>query len=61
LPDDASEIDPGALEEPGAALVRYLSSADGVQQKGIYQLDLIGETVGTEESTWGRIKALYRE
>lgn len=61
LPDDAGEVDPGALEEPAAALVRYLSSANGVEQRGIYQLDLVGGTIDVEEATWGRIKAMFKD
>ena len=58
------EIDLPDIPSPGTAgaLMRYsMHSSSGMEQRVIVQVDLIGGTVKTEPSTWGKVKALYRE
>jgi hypothetical protein len=46
---------------PGAVFVRFVSYYSGLRHRGIIQVDLAsGTTVTVEESTWGKVKALYR-
>jgi hypothetical protein len=42
-------------------LLRYTSSEGGHEHYVVLQVDLTGETVKTEPTTWGAVKALYRE
>jgi hypothetical protein len=59
LPDDVGDA-VRAAAGPAAVLVRYASTPNAVEQKGIYQLPLSENPIGVQESTWGSIKALYR-
>jgi hypothetical protein len=45
----------------GAVLLRFESLYNGLIHRGIVQIDLTGgPTVTTEETSWGRVKVLYR-
>jgi hypothetical protein len=47
--------------EPGAVLLRFDSLYNGLHHRGIVQIDLFtGHTLQTEATSWGRVKALYR-
>jgi hypothetical protein len=45
----------------GAVLLRFDSLYNGLHHRGIVQIELLdGTTLKTEETTWGRVKVLYR-
>jgi hypothetical protein len=54
LPDDAADE-----PTPKALLLRYVSTVLSCEQRGVCQIEMSGP-IGTEVSTWGGIKALYR-
>jgi hypothetical protein len=46
----------------GAVLLRFESLYNGLHHRGIVQIELVdGKTLGVEETTWGRVKSLYRK
>jgi hypothetical protein len=47
--------------QPGAILLRYTSNVNGVEQRAMYHLAVAGQPISTESTTWGSIKALYRD
>jgi hypothetical protein len=50
---------PGATSAP-AVLCRFISIYDGMEVRGILQVDVAGTALRTAPSTWGAVKALYR-
>jgi hypothetical protein len=57
-------IDLPDVPSPGTtgALIRYaMHSSSGMEQRVIVQVDLFGSPVKTQSSTWGAVKALYRD
>jgi len=44
----------------GAVLCRFISDYDGMEVRGIVQVDLSGAALKSSPSTWGAVKALYR-
>jgi hypothetical protein len=54
LPDNAADE-----PTPKALLLRYVSTVLSCEQRGVCQIEMSGP-IGTEVSTWGGIKALYR-
>ncbi|MCI0452384.1 MAG: hypothetical protein L0Z51_08330 [Candidatus Latescibacteria bacterium] len=59
---DDGVVDAGLLSatEIAAILLRYSSSTGGVEQAGMYHLEVDASPVSVERKTWGSIKALYR-
>lgn len=49
---------PGATSAP-AVLCRFISVYDGMEVRGILQVDVVGATLETTPSTWGAVKSLY--
>jgi len=57
LPDGVVNTAP----QPGAILLRYTSNAGGAEQRALYHLEVAEQPISTENTTWGSIKALYRD